>query len=109
MGVDIRVPKFKDSKTAWLPRGDQPPSTVQEADEQNEIYMDCMAFGMGMCCLQVTFQARDMSESRHLYDQLAVLAPVMLGLTAATPIFRGFLADIDVRWDVIAGSVDCRT
>ena len=26
-------------------------------------------------CLQVTFQARDIDESRHLYDHLAVLSP----------------------------------
>ena len=41
--------------------------------------MDAMAFGMGMCCLQVTFQARDLSESRYLYDQLAILCPIMSG------------------------------
>ena len=33
----------------------------------------------------------------------------MLALTAASPIFRGFLTDVDCRWNVIAGSVDCRT
>ena len=32
-----------------------------------------------------------------------------LALTAAAPIFRGLLADVDCRWDVIAGSVDDRT
>ena len=31
------------------------------------------------------------------YDQLAVLAPIMLALTAACPIFKGKLADTDVR------------
>ena len=71
--------------------------------------MDAMAFGMGCCCLQVTFQARDVSESRHLYDQLAVLSPILMALTAATPIARGVLLDTDARWDLIAASVDCRT
>jgi glutamate--cysteine ligase catalytic subunit len=71
--------------------------------------MDCMAFGMGMCCLQVTFQARDIDESRYMYDQLAVLAPIMLAITAATPIFKGRLSDRDARWDGIAQSVDDRT
>lgn len=33
----------------------------------------------------------------------------MLAMTAATPIFKGRLADIDVRWTVIAQSVDDRT
>jgi glutamate--cysteine ligase catalytic subunit len=73
------------------------------------IDMDCMAFGMGCCCLQVTFQARDIAESRKLYDQLAVLAPLFLALTAACPILRGRLADTDVRWNTISASVDCRT
>lgn len=68
-----------------------------------------MAFGMGCCCLQVTFQARNLAESRQLYDQLAILAPMLLALTAGCPILKGRLADTDVRWDVIAASVDDRT
>lgn len=73
------------------------------------IQMDCMAFGMGCCCLQVTFQARDVDESRQLYDHLAVLAPMFLALTAACPALHGRLADTDVRWHTIASSVDDRT
>ena len=30
--------------------------------------MDAMAFGMGRCCLQITFQAKDVEESRFMYD-----------------------------------------
>jgi glutamate--cysteine ligase catalytic subunit len=76
---------------------------------QPNIHMDCMSFGMGMCCLQVTFQGRDVSESRYMYDQLAVIAPIMLAMTAATPIFKGRLSAIDARWTVISQSVDDRT
>jgi glutamate--cysteine ligase catalytic subunit len=32
-----------------------------------------------------------------------------MALTANAPIWRGRLADVDTRWDVIAASVDCRT
>lgn len=71
--------------------------------------MDAMAFGMGCCCLQVTFQAKDIAESRYLYDQLSVLSPIFMALTAGSPVFRGKLVDTDTRWDVIASSVDCRT
>lgn len=71
--------------------------------------MDSAAFGMGSSCLQVTIQGRDLCETRHLYDQLAVMAPIMLALTAATPALRGLLADTDVRWDVISASMDDRT
>uniref|UniRef100_A0A7S3YWG9 Glutamate--cysteine ligase n=1 Tax=Lotharella globosa TaxID=91324 RepID=A0A7S3YWG9_9EUKA len=92
--VDIRVPMFKDDYT--LP-----------AD--TEIHMDAMAFGMGCCCLQTTFLARNLEEARSLYDHLAVLGPIMLALTAATPLYRGRVADTDVRWSVISQSVDDRT
>lgn len=50
-----------------------------------------------------------MSEARQLYDQLAILSPLMLALSAATPIYRGYLSDIDVRWNVISASCDDRT
>lgn len=43
-----------------------------------------------------------------MYDQLAVLSPVMLALTAATPVLKGRLVDTEVRWDTIAASVDDR-
>jgi len=73
------------------------------------IHMDAMAFGMGNCCLQITFQAKDVDESRFMYDQLAVMAPIMMALTASTPILKGRLADTDARWGVISESVDDRT
>ena len=67
------------------------------------IHMDAMAFGMGCCCLQITFQAKDVDESRFMYDQLAVVAPIMMALTASTPILKGRIADTDCRWGVISG------
>merc|ERR1719401_559561 len=54
-------------------------------------------------------QASSLSESRHLYDQLAPLTPVLLALTAATPFLRGWICDDDVRWSQISQSVDDRT
>ena len=33
----------------------------------NHIYMDSMGFGMGCCCLQVTFQACSIHEARAIY------------------------------------------
>ena len=63
---------------------------------------------MGCCCLQITFQGTDVDESRFLYDQLAVLAPIMMALTASTPVLKGRLADTDCRWGVISECVDDR-
>ena len=75
----------------------------------DSVKMDCMAFGMGCCCLQVTFQLKDIVQARFVYDQFIVLCPIMLALTAATPILKGKLIDMDVRWFVVSGSVDDRT
>jgi glutamate--cysteine ligase catalytic subunit len=44
-----------------------------------------------------------------MYDMMVPLAPIMLALTAASPLYRGYIADVDCRWNVIAGSVDDRT
>uniref|UniRef100_A0A671L078 Glutamate--cysteine ligase n=1 Tax=Sinocyclocheilus anshuiensis TaxID=1608454 RepID=A0A671L078_9TELE len=65
------------------------------------------------CCpplsLQVTFQACSISEARYLYDQLATFCPIVMALSAASPVYRGFVSDIDCRWGVISASVDDRT
>jgi len=115
--VDIKIPLFKDLLTPEYLEESQRKSILEimkrdghmTEETDSNIHMDCMAFGMGMCCLQVTLQACDVNESRYIYDQLAVLAPIMLALTASSPIYKGRLADIDVRWTVIAQSVDDRT
>jgi glutamate--cysteine ligase catalytic subunit len=72
------------------------------------VYMDSMAFGMGMACLQVTMQLPDVNAARHIFDQLAVICPMFLAVTAATPIQKGMLVDSDIRWLTIAASVDDR-
>ena len=95
--------------TAVLPEPAAEVSPAIEDSVRPAIHMDAMAFGMGNCCLQITFQAKDIEESRFMYDQLAVMAPIMMALTASTPILKGRLADTDCRWGVICESVDCRT
>ena len=107
--VDIRVPLFQDTNTDMTAGHKVVGNDGKIKEVSKEIYMDSMGFGMGCCCLQVTFQARDLVESRHLYDQFAVLCPIFLALTAGSPVFKGLLADTDVRWSAIAQSVDCRT
>ena len=92
--VDIHVPIYKDVYTPTY---------------ENDIYMDAMAFGMGCCCLQTTFNCTNINEARHLYDQLAVLTPIMMALTASTPILKGKISNLDARWTVISQSVDDRT
>ncbi|ORY31829.1 glutamate-cysteine ligase-domain-containing protein [Naematelia encephala] len=114
--VDIRVPLYIDRNTP-LPdnckvtyaNGETQPGPAKPLPGTPYIHMDAMAFGMGCCCLQITFQAWNVDEARSVYDALVPVAPIMLALTAASPAFRGQLADVDARWNVIAASVDDRT
>lgn len=114
--VAMNVPMFRDKNTKWPFRDPSIPTNrhMWPEDEikdnlDNHIYMDAMGFGMGMCCLQVTLQASDITEARNTYDKFAPVTPWFLALSAATPIFRGLLSDQDVRWNVVSGSVDDRT
>ncbi|XP_037247247.1 glutamate--cysteine ligase catalytic subunit isoform X2 [Falco biarmicus] len=109
--VVINVPIFKDKNTPspfieTFPNDDGEAAKAAKADY---IYMDAMGFGMGNCCLQVTFQACSISEARYLYDQLATICPIVMALSAASPFYRGYVSDIDCRWGVISASVDDRT
>ncbi|KZT42485.1 glutamate-cysteine ligase catalytic subunit [Sistotremastrum suecicum HHB10207 ss-3] len=85
------------------------PEAKNGAALPDHIYMDAMGFGMGCSCLQITFQACNIAEARRVYDALVPIGPIMLALTAASPAWRGYLSDVDCRWNVIAGSVDDRT
>ena len=110
--VNIKHPLFIDSATDLATAAGNVPACDERPElraRDDEVHMDAMGFGMGCCCLQVTFQTRSLNEARTLYDQLAVLAPVFLALTANTPFHRGRIVDTDVRWDTISASVDDRT
>ncbi|KAI9337653.1 glutamate-cysteine ligase-domain-containing protein [Pilaira anomala] len=108
---DINTPKpFIDPTIPWdRELFDHDKEAKNGAALPDHIYMDAMAFGMGCCCLQITFQACNIDEGRRLYDQLAPVAPIMMALSANSPIYRGYLADVDARWNVISSSVDDRT
>ncbi|XP_012264926.1 glutamate--cysteine ligase catalytic subunit [Athalia rosae] len=111
--VAINLPVFRDEKVPQpfkedlASLGDD--GTSEQAAKEDHVYMDAMGFGMGCCCLQLTFQACNIQEARTLYDQLTPLCPIMLALTAASPLHKGYVTDVDCRWNVISCSVDCRT
>ncbi|KAG2467441.1 GSH1 ligase, partial [Polypterus senegalus] len=109
--VAINVPIFKDKNTPspFIERFPSDDGEAARAALPDHIYMDAMGFGMGNCCLQVTFQACSISEARYLYDQLATICPIVMALSAASPFYRGYISDIDCRWGVISASVDDRT
>ena len=71
---------FKDSKTPnpFIEHFPNDDGSAAENALPGHIYMDCMGLGAGCCCLQVTFRASDIDEARYLYDQLAVVSPIMV-------------------------------
>ena len=92
--VAINLPIFKDSDTPF-PFEESPPKSISSHPSliaspksslpdltrsalPNHVYMDAMAFGMGCSCLQITFQACSIEEARRMYDQLAVVSPIMV-------------------------------
>lgn len=107
--VIINLPIYKDTHTPspFVEMFNDPEARV--ASKPDHVYMDAMGFGMGCCCLQITFQATHLEEAKVLYDQLAPLTPIALALSAGSPVYRGYLTDRDCRWDVISAAVDCRT
>ncbi|XP_043919687.1 glutamate--cysteine ligase catalytic subunit [Protopterus annectens] len=109
--VVINVPIFSDKNTPspFVETFQNDDGEATRAAKPDHIYMDAMGFGMGNCCLQVTFQACSISEARCLYDQLATICPIVMALSAASPFYRGYVSNIDCRWGVIAASVDDRT
>ncbi|KAG9017095.1 hypothetical protein FRB90_001776 [Tulasnella sp. 427] len=104
----IHLPVFRDSNT---PRPFKDPTVPSDDTDllPEHILLDAVSFGPGCCCLQVTMQAADIDQARILYDSLIPIAPLMLALTAASPAYKGFLSDVDCRWDMLSQCIDDRT
>jgi len=99
--VNIKVPLFEDKNTNMN-------EMTEEEPYPGQIYMDSMAFGMGQCCLQITYEASSLNHARYLHDMLIPFTGILSALSAAGPIQKGKLSDNDLRWTVIEQSVDCR-
>ncbi|KAG5885191.1 Glutamate--cysteine ligase [Gonioctena quinquepunctata] len=102
----INLPIFQDDNTI-IPVDDS--YKFDKNALPNCVYLDAMGFGSGYSCLQVTFQACNISEAKVLYDQLAPFCPILMALTAAAPFHRGFITDVDCRWNILRDTSDCRT
>ena len=80
--MSLLLTVYKDTKTKspfvedYTDLGDD--GEAAATAKPDHIYMDCMGFGMGCSCLQVTFQACNITEARLLYDQLSPLCPIMV-------------------------------
>ena len=99
--VNIKVPLYIDKFTNLEP--------TENERHAGFIHMDAMHFGMGCCCLQLTYETQSIDHGRYLYDMFIPFTSIMAAISAATPMIKGKLSDHDMRWEIIEQSVDCRT
>lgn len=99
------VPIFKDKNTLNPFKEDN----LNDKSRDDFIHMDHDGFAMGCCCIQATFQAESLEQACYLYDQLTPIAPIVLTLSASSPIWKGYLSDIDCRWNVLKQAFDDRS
>ncbi|CAF0847865.1 unnamed protein product [Adineta ricciae] len=103
----VAIPIFRDSST---PKPFQDSPWKDKIDIQDDhIYLDGCLAGWGCCCLQVTFKAQSLSECLQVYDQLLPLTAIMLALSNACPIWRGYLTEMDSRYEAVFQAGDDRT
>lgn len=83
--VFINLPIFKDQATPPMLeplKGSTalfPDALAETPNYRGDmIHLDAMGLGMGCCCLQITFQTKELADARRLYDQLAILCPIMV-------------------------------
>ncbi|CAM2724594.1 unnamed protein product [Rotaria socialis] len=113
--VSVNVPIMKDVNTKDPFKDDFSSYGIENWQNyllnlrDNYIHLDSSSIGWGCCCLQVTFQAACFSECLHLYDQLIPLTSIFLSLTTACPIWRGYLSNVDSRWNILSQTTDDRT
>ena len=108
---NIYVPLFVDTNTPQPFREDLSiyGDLENKKSKENQIYLDHDGFAMGCCCIQTTFQAESLEQACYLYDQLTPIAPIVIALSASSPVWRGYLSDIDCRWNVLKQAFDDRT
>lgn len=89
--------------------GHQVQSFLASPDSKgSSIDIDDPVDSWGGCGLQATFSANDLQEACRLHDQLVPLGPLMLALSAATPIYKGKLVVTDTRWEAMCWAGDDR-
>jgi glutamate--cysteine ligase catalytic subunit len=71
--VCIKIPIYKDEKTDMTSSSDKEPFP-------GYIYMDCMAFGMGSCCFQMTMGCCTLENTTYMYDQYIPFTPLLVSV-----------------------------
>ena len=58
--------------------------------------------------LEISVEAQNLNHARFLYDMLVPLTPILIALSAASPIYQGHFADVDHSFDIFQQATDGR-
>lgn len=97
--MEAKMPLFQDTNTGV---------DTKSVAGRDKVALDSYGYAFGASAIQVTMQAKNLDEACRLHDQLSIIGPLMMAMSAATPGFKGLLADTDVRWDIIRSIIDAR-
>lgn len=98
----VDVPRFEDLNTDL--------ESVRDGDRSpGQIGMSGLEYALGCGMIKVSLQAKNLNHARYLYDMLIPFAPIMIALSAASPIHKGQLSDHDHGFAVFQMATDGRT
>ena len=88
------VPRFEDQNTdvEGIRDGDRNPGHIGLTEGLQN------ALGLGK--LQVTLECQNLNHARMMHDMLIPFAPLLISLSAASPIYKAQLSTHDHWWDV---------
>ncbi|KAI9293221.1 GCS-domain-containing protein [Neoconidiobolus thromboides FSU 785] len=95
----FQLPIYRDINT---------PKALLFSQDQSALELDTVGFAASCCCLQVTFQLPSFEAATFAYDAFIPIAPIFLALTANTPMMKGYLANMDTRFNYLKNLIDCR-
>lgn len=97
---NVLIPIFKDEFTD---------SSVVDEKHKGFIHLDSFTSGMGNGCFQVTFGLDRLEAAIYCHDQLIPILPLLVALTASSPIVKGKLSGWDNRFNILTQACDDRT
>lgn len=107
--MEAKIPLFQDTHTSSISGQPQYKDVgTKSVVERDGVALDRYGYAFGVSAIQVTMQAKNLDEACRLHDQFSIMGPMMMALSAATPGHEGFLADTDVRWEVVRAIMDDR-
>mgnify|MGYP000114817115 CR=1 FL=1 len=84
------MPRFEDLSTDL--------EGIRDGDRNaRHIGLSGLEYTLGCGNLEVSLEAQNLNHARYLYDMLVPFAPLMIALSAASPIYKGQLSDHDHR------------